>query len=313
MSGVDGEVTGAGPVVPEPDAPDIGTTAPVAPAVTRRRRLPLSPSAWVGAVMLGSFVLLGIAGPWLAPHPVVASAIDLENPFAPSSATHWLGTDANGYDALSQLLWGARSALVISMSVVLTSACIGVMLGTISGYFRGAVDEVVMRLVDILMAFPGILLNIAIVATVKQPGVGILIGALIANGWVGYARVTRGQVLSLRERDYVQAARAIGAGDRRIMARHVVPNLLAPVLVQMTFGFGTIILVEASLSFLGLGPQLHYTWGAMLSQATDLLWRPGAGRYALVPGLAIMWVVLGANLLGDGLRDRLDPRQQRSG
>jgi peptide/nickel transport system permease protein len=170
-----------------------------------------------------------------------------------------------------------------------------------------------MRLVDILMAFPGILLNIAIVATVKQPGVGILIGALIANGWVGYARVTRGQVLSLRERDYVQAARAIGAGDRRIMARHVVPNLLAPVLVQMTFGFGTIILVEASLSFLGLGPQLHYTWGAMLSQATDLLWRPGAGSYALVPGLAVMWVVLGANLLGDGLRDRLDPRQQRSG
>jgi peptide/nickel transport system permease protein len=286
--------------------------AALMPTTAPRRRLRLSPSTWVGAVMLGTFILLGVFGPLLAPHTVAASAIDLDNAFAAPSASHWLGTDSNGYDALSQLLWGARSALLICLSVVLTSAVIGVALGIIAGYRRGAVDDIVMRVVDILMAFPGILLNIAIVATVKRPGLGILIVALIANGWVGYARVTRGQVLSLRERDYVQAAQAIGASSRRIMARHILPNLLAPVMVQMTFGFGTVILVESSLSFLGLGPQLHYTWGAMLAQATDLLWRPGAGAYALVPGLAVMWVVLGANLLGDGLRDRFDPRSQRS-
>jgi len=271
----------------------------------------LSPSAWVGAVLLGVFLVLGLFGPWIAPHS--ATAIDLDHRFAPPSWSHWFGTDASGTDTLSQLLWGARSALVISMSVVLTSVVIGVTLGIIAGYFRGVVDDVLMRLVDILMAFPGILLNIAIVATVKRPGVGLVIVALIANGWVGYARVARGQVLSLRERDYVQAARAVGASSRRIMLRHVLPNLLAPVLVQMTFAFGTVILVESSLSFLGLGPQVEYTWGAMLSQGTTFLWREGFRHYAIVPGLAVMWVVLGANLLGDGLRDRLDPRQRRSG
>jgi len=271
----------------------------------------LSPSAWVGAVLLGVFLVLGLFGPWIAPHS--ATAIDLDHRFAPPSWSHWFGTDASGTDTLSQLLWGARSALVISMSVVLTSVVIGVTLGIIAGYFRGVVDDVLMRLVDILMAFPGILLNIAIVATVKRPGVGLVNVALIANGWVGYARVARGQVLSLRERDYVQAARAVGASSRRIMLRHVLPNLLAPVLVQMTFAFGTVILVESSLSFLGLGPQVEYTWGAMLSQGTTFLWREGFRHYAIVPGLAVMWVVLGANLLGDGLRDRLDPRQRRSG
>jgi len=137
-----------------------------------------------------------------------------------------------------------------------------------------------------------------------------VIAALIANGWVGYARVARGQVLSLRERDYVQAARAVGASDARIMARHVVPNLMAPIMVQMTFGFGTIILVEASLSFLGLGPQSNHTWGAMLEQGKTFLFKPGFAHYIVAPGLAIAWVVLAANLLGDGLRDRLDPRQR---
>jgi len=273
------------------------------------RKLRLSPSAWIGAAMLAVFLLLGLFGPLLAPYS--PTAIDLDHPFLAPSSRHWLGTDKSGIDTLSQLLWGARSALMISTSVVSICAVIGVTTGTVSGYFRGVVDEALMRLVDILMAFPGILMNIAVVATVAQPGLGVVIAALCVNGWVSYARVARGQALSLRERDYVQAARAIGASSLRIMRRHVVPNLFAPVIIQMTFGFGTVIIVEASLSFLGLGSQVDYTWGAMLDQGTTFLWKEGFRYYALVPGLAIAWVVLGANLLGDGLRDRLDPRQRK--
>jgi peptide/nickel transport system permease protein len=272
-------------------------------------RLRLSPSAWVGAVMLATFVVLGVIGPWIA--PADPAAIDLARRFAPPSAEHWLGTDQSGVDALSQLLWGARGALTISVVVVTICASIGVLVGTVSGYLRGVVDDVVMRVVDILMAFPGILMNIAVVATVAEPGLGVMIAALCVNGWVAYARVARGQALSLRERDYVAAARALGAGGGRIVVRHVIPNLAAPVIVQMTFGFGTVILVEASLSFLGLGPQVDHTWGAMLDQGATFLYKDGFLHYALAPGLAIAWVVLGANLLGDGLRDRLDPRQRR--
>jgi peptide/nickel transport system permease protein len=273
----------------------------------------LSPSAWIGFVMLGVFVILGVAGPWLAPYDVGPHALDLPHRFESSSAAHWLGTDATGRDTLSQLLWGARSALRLSAIVVAISATIGLSVGTIAGWFGGAIDEIIMRFVDILMAFPGILLNIAIVATVAQPGIGVMIVALCANGWVGYARVARGQVLALRERDYIAAAVSLGASNRRVMFRHLIPNLMGPALVQMSFGFAGVILIEASLSFLGLGPQVDYTWGAMLYQAGTFLFHQNQGwvvTYTLVPGLAIMWVVLAANLLGDGLRDRLDPRQR---
>ncbi|MGE0869921.1 MAG: ABC transporter permease [Kofleriaceae bacterium] len=273
----------------------------------------LSPSARVGMVMGAAFVLVGVLGPLVAPYEVGFNAVDLGHRFEPPSAAHWLGTDPSGKDTLSQLLNGARSALQLSLIVVTISALIGVTIGTISGWFRGAVDDVIMRLVDVLMAFPGILMNIAIVAVWADPGIGVMIAALCANGWVGYARVARGEVLGLRERDYVTAAVALGASNRRVMFRHLMPNLVGPLLVQMTLGFGTIIIVEASLTFLGLGPQVDYTWGAMLARAGDYLWhrdRSWVALYALVPGLAIMWVVLGANLLGDGLRDRFDPRQR---
>lgn len=277
----------------------------------RLKALKLSPSAWVGLAMLAVFVFAGLFGPMIAPYDVGLTSLDLPNRFQGPSAAHWLGTDSKGADALSQLLWGARSALKLSVIVVAISSAIGLLLGTIAGWFRGVVDEVLMRFVDILMAFPGILLNIAIVAVVAQPGIGVMILALCANGWVGYARVARGQVLALRERDYVTAAVALGASNRRVMFKHLLPNLMAPALVQMTFGFGSIILVEASLSFLGLGPQVDYTWGAMLDQARTFLWKGDwVSVYGVVPGVAIMWVVLGANLLGDGLRDRLDPRQR---
>ncbi len=285
-------------------------TAASAPATTPRPRrgVRLSPSGKVGLLMLACYVLVGLFGPLLAPYS--PTHVALAERFSPPSAAHWLGTDKNGIDALSQLLWGARSALTISVIVVAASALIGAAVGIAAGYFRGVVDEVVVAFTNILLAFPGILLNIAVVATVARPGLGVLVFAMVLNGWVGYARVVRGQMLSLRERDYVAAARALGSSHRRVVARHLVPNLLGPALVQMTFGFGGVILVEATLSFLGLGPQVDYTWGAMLDQGTSFLWREGFGHYAVVPGLAIMWVVLGANLLGDGLRDALDPRQR---
>jgi peptide/nickel transport system permease protein len=275
------------------------------------KRIRLSPSAYVGAFLLLVFVLLGLFGPIVAPYS--PEKLDLQNIFQPPSGAHWLGTDQHGTDVFSQLLYGARVALKISASVVFICAFVGVSLGVIAGYFGGRVDEAIMRVVDILMAFPGILLNIAIVATVAQPGVGVLILALAINGWVGYARVARGQVLTLREREFVSAARCIGASPLRIMRRYIVPNLLSPIMVQMTFGFGGVILVEASLSFLGLGPQVDYTWGAMLDQGTTFLWKPGFEYFAIIPGLAIMMVVLGANLLGDGLRDRFDPRHKERG
>jgi len=276
------------------------------------RSLKLSVSAKVGAVMLGVFVIVGLIGPWVSPYDVSSTtSIDLPNRFQGISAEHWLGTDSRGQDTFSQLLWGARSALVLSVIVVAISATIGLAVGTVAGWFRGIVDEVLMRIVDVLMAFPGILLNIAIVATVDRPGEGIMIAALAANGWVGYARVARGQVLALRERDYVTAAVALGASNRRVMGRHLIPNLMGPALVQMSFAFGAVILVEATLSFLGLGPHDDYAWGTMLDQARTFLWKSDWVKlYTLVPGLAIMWVVMGANLLGDGLRDAFDPRQR---
>jgi peptide/nickel transport system permease protein len=282
---------------------------------TRRSVGPaLSLSAWLGLAMLAVYVAIGVLGPIVAPYDLGVLRVELAHQFEPPSAAHWLGTDASGRDALSQLLWGARSALELSVIVVAISSVIGLAIGTIAGWFGGWIDEVVMRVVDVLMAFPGILLNIAIVATVAHPGVPLTIAALCANGWVGYARVARGQVLALRDRDYVTAAVALGASHRRVMARHLIPNLMAPAMVQMSFGLGSVILVEASLSFLGIGPQLDYTWGAMLEQARNFLWNTEWVRvYALVPGLAITWVVLGANLLGDGLRDRLDPRQRGRG
>lgn len=268
----------------------------------------LSPSIKIGAAMIAVFVVGGLFGPLLAPYS--PSQPDLAHRFLSASGGHWLGTESNGIDTLSQLLWGAREALTISFLVVAITSITGVMLGTVAGWFGGAVDEIIMRLVDILMAFPGILLNIAVVATVARPGLGVIIFALCINGWVSYARVARSQVLALRERDYVSAAIALGASNRRVMFQHLIPNLLGPAFVQMSFGLGSVIIIEASLSFLGLGPQLDYTWGAMLSQGVSFAWKVGFSSYVFIPGAAIAWVLLGANLLGDGLRDRFDPRHR---
>ena len=285
------------------------TTAPTPAteldAMPRPKRRHMSASGWVGLFLVGSFLLVALVGPFLAPHS--PTALNLDQVLQGPSSEHWLGTDENGVDVLSELLHGARLELIISVVTVLLCATIGTFLGVLAGYYRGWVDEAVMRVVDVLLAFPGILLNIALVAVLERPGVGVLILALSINGWVGYARMARAQVLSLREREYVAAARVAGASSKRIMWRHIVPNMLSPIVVQMSFAFGGIIMVEASLSFLGLGPQINYSWGALLNQGTEFLWV--TDRLALIPGLAILWVVLGANLLGDGLRDYFDPKR----
>ncbi len=267
----------------------------------------LSPSAWTGIILMSYFVFLAIAGPWLAPYSVVHQ--DLDARFLGPSTSHWLGTDQHGIDTLSQLLHGTRLAAMISTSVVLVCATLGTILGIIAGYYRGIVDEVIMRIVDILLAFPGILLNIAIVALVAKPGVGTMVIALCVNGWVRYTRLARGQVLAMRELEYVVAAKAIGAKPSTIMFRHILPNMLSPIVVMMSLSFGGVIAVEASLSFLGLGPQLDYSWGSLLDQGTTFSWI--TLRLAMVPGIAIMLVVLGSNLLGDGLRDYYDPKGKR--
>jgi peptide/nickel transport system permease protein len=274
------------------------------------RRLDLSPSAYIGLAVVAAFLFAALVGPLIAPHPPIAAVDDLDQRFLGPSSTHWLGTDHVGADLLSQMLHGARLALAISACVVLVCAVVGTTIGVVAGYYGGWVDETIMRIVDILLAFPGILLNIAIVALVGKPGIGVLIFALSLNGWVGYARVARGQVLSLRELEYVSAARCVGCGDARIMRRYIVPNLLSPIMVMMSLNIGGVIAVEASLSFLGLGPGVEYTWGALLDQGTTFMWV--TPRILLVPGIAIMLVVLGSNLLGDGLRDRLDPKRLRA-
>ena len=256
-----------------------------------------SPSVWVGAIMVAVFVLLGVFGPLLAPYPVGTRAMDLDHMYAPMSWSHWLGTDKSGVDTLSQLLHGAREALILSTLVVAISATIGVTIGMIAGYARGIVDETIMRIVDIFLAFPGLLLNIAIVAVVAKPGLPLFIAALCANGWVGYARVARGQVLSLRERDYVMAARALGASTPRILYRHIAPNLIAPILVQVSLSFGNVIAAEASLSFLGLGvPPPLPSWGLMIAEAKDYMFF--SPWIIMVPGISLFILVLGINFMG---------------
>jgi peptide/nickel transport system permease protein len=226
------------------------------------------------------------------------------------SLSHWFGLDELGRDILARLLAGARISLLVGAVVVGISATVGTLLGSIAGYYGGIVDDVVSRLSDILMAFPGLLLAIAVVA-VLGPSLTNVVLALALIGWVGYARLVRGQVLRVRELEYVQAARALGAATPRILARHIIPATLPALIVQATLGMGGAILAEASLSFLGLGVQPPTpSWGTMLNYGRSHLL--DAPHLTIFPGLAIAVLVLGFNFLGDGLRDALDPTMSES-
>jgi len=254
-----------------------------------------------GACVVGLAVLAAVIGPWLVPYDPSAQelALRLEGP----SRLHWLGLDELGRDILARVMSGARISLFVGLVVVSVSASIGAAMGALAGYYGGIIDEAISRVIDILLAFPGLLLAIALVA-VLGPSLTNVVIALSLIGWVGYARVARAQVLQAREFEYVVAARAIGAATPRILIRHVLPAALPALTVQATLGMGGAILSEAALSFLGLGVQPPTpSWGAMLNYGrVHVLDAP---HLTVFPGLAIAVVVLGLNLLGDSLRDRL--------
>ena len=254
-----------------------------------------------GACVVGLAVLAAVIGPWLVPYDPSAQelALRLEGP----SRLHWLGLDELGRDILARVMSGARISLFVGLVVVSVSASIGTVMGAFAGYYGGIIDEAISRVIDILLAFPGLLLAIALVA-VLGPSLTNVVLALSLIGWVGYARVVRAQVLQAREFEYVAAARAIGAATPRILIRHVLPAALPALTVQATLGMGGAILSEAALSFLGLGVQPPTpSWGAMLNYGrVHVLDAP---HLTVFPGLAIALVVLGLNLLGDSLRDRL--------
>jgi peptide/nickel transport system permease protein len=259
---------------------------------------------YAGLAILLALAIAALFAPLLAPHDPLRQ--DLDNDLLAYSADHPLGTDKLGRDVLSRTIYGGRISLLTAIATVLISLAIGVAAGSLSGYFGGWLDLLLMRLVDILMAFPGILLAIALTA-VLGPGLDHVILALCLIGWTGYARLVRGEILSLREREFVQAARGLGCPPKRIIIRHLIPNLLAPLLIQATFGLAAAIVAEGSLSFLGLGVEPPApSWGSMLNDGRQfLLVAPHLTTY---PGLALMFTVLALNIVGDTLQERLHSR-----
>jgi peptide/nickel transport system permease protein len=261
--------------------------------------------AMTGFAIIALLVFFSIFATVLAPFdPAEVHILDrLQAP----GAQHWMGTDEFGRDILSRVLYGARVSLLISSMVVLSAGIVGSLMGLTAGYFLGATDFIVMRIVDGLMAFPALLLSLAIMAALGPNTVNLIIALAIVYV-PGFARLTRNAVLSIRELEYVEASRAIGAGHLRIMFDHVLPNCLSPLIVQATVVFGYAILSEAALSFLGFGAPSKASWGAILSDGRD--WVFNAPWISIYPGIAISLFVLGANLAGDGLRDILDPRTE---
>jgi peptide/nickel transport system permease protein len=258
-------------------------------------------------VLVVIFVILALFAPWVAPQD--PAHIDLPNRLATPSLAHWCGTDELGRDILSRLIYGSRVSMLVGSCVVAASLALGLIIGSIAGYYGGGIDRFVnVVLMNAFMSFPGILLAIAFVAF-RGPGIFNLILALSLGGWVGYARLVRGQVLAAREREFVEAARALGAGDLRIIVRHILPNIIQPVIVQAAIGMAGAILAEATMSFLGLGvPPPTASWGAMLNDGRSHLF--DAPHLVLFPALAVMLAVLSFNFIGDALRDYLDPRSR---
>ncbi|MFQ5646894.1 MAG: ABC transporter permease [bacterium] len=253
----------------------------------------------LGSILVSVLFFLALFAGQLAPYNPLA--VDISEGLHTPSAAHWFGQDKLGRDILSRVIYGSRISLSVGLVTVAVSLLIGSLLGAVSGWFGGIIDHLIMRLVDILMAFPGILLAIGIMA-VLGPSLQNVVLALCFQGWVGYARLVRGEVLAIKEEDFILAAKAQGAGANRIIFRHIFPNIMAPLIVQGTFGIAGAILAEAGLSFLGLGVQPPApSWGAMLSEGCKYLLV--APHLSIFPGIAIMMIVLGVNFLGDGLHD----------
>ncbi|WP_053218641.1 nickel transporter permease [Virgibacillus senegalensis] len=293
------------PTPPEvPDNPEAFTAKSSSLWLDALSRLVKSKTSFIGLLIILLLIVIAVMAPVVATHDPTEQQL-LDRYLAPS-ADHWLGTDELGRDIYSRIVYGTRISIQIGLIAVGISAVIGILLGGIAGYFGRWIDQIIMRLIDILMAFPSILLAIALVAVLGAS----LTNAMIAIGIVGvpqFARIVRSTVLSVKETEYIEAARAIGAKNNRILFQHVLPNCLAPIIVQATLSIGTAILDAAGLSFLGLGAQPPSPeWGAMLSDGRAAL--QTAPWVVAFPGMAIFLVVLGFNLFGDGLRDALDPR-----
>jgi peptide/nickel transport system permease protein len=266
-----------------------------------------NPLAAAGVVLVFFFVILALFAPWIAPQD--PAAINLPTRLDTPSRAHWFGTDELGRDILSRTIYGARISMLVGSCVVLASLALGLIIGSVAGYYGGAIDRFVnVVLMNAFLSFPGILLAIAFVAF-RGPGIFNLVLALSLGGWVGYARLVRGQVLAAREREFVEAARALGASDLRIIVRHILPNIIQPVVVQAAIGMAGAILAEATMSFLGLGvPPPTASWGAMLNDGRAHLF--DAPHLVLFPAVAVMLAVLSFNFIGDALRDYLDPRSR---
>ena len=281
--------------------------APTVPVASRRRQIALAlrqPAIAFGVVIMVIFLLAALLAPLIAPYDPLAQSI--QDGLKPPSAEHLFGTDKLGRDVFSRILYGARISLFVGVSVVLISASIGAILGILAGYLGGWADEMLMRITDIFFAFPALILAMAI-AGALGPSLQNALIAISAVTWPVYARLLRGQVLALKEREFVLAAKTVGVPEWQIMMRHLLPNMLAPLLVQASFDMGGAILAVAGLSFIGFGAQPPTPeWGVMISDARTYM--ATAWWMGVFPAVAIMLVVGSFNLLGDGLRDVLDPR-----
>jgi peptide/nickel transport system permease protein len=264
-----------------------------------------NPLAATGVVLIFIFLIFALFAPRIAPQD--PASINLPARLETPSRAHWLGTDELGRDILARIIYGARISMLVGSCVVAASLSLGLFIGSIAGFYGGAIDRFInVILMNAFLSFPGILLAIAFVAF-RGPGIFNLVLALSLGGWVGYARLVRGQVLATREREFVEAARALGASDFRIIVRHILPNIIQPVIVQAAIGMAGAILAEATMSFLGLGvPPPTASWGTMLNDGRTHLF--DAPHLVLFPSLAVMLAVLSFNFIGDALRDYLDPR-----
>ena len=278
-----------------------------ATAISLPRLVRRNPLATVGIIFVAFFSVCAIFAPWLAPYD--PAHIDLATRLAPPSLRQICGSDELGRDILSRLIYGSRISMLVGSCVVAASLSIGLIVGSIAGYYGGRIDRFVNVIVmNAFLSFPGILIAIAFVAF-RGPGMFNLVLALSIGGWVGYARLVRAQVLAAREKEYVEAARALGATDLRIVVRHILPNIVQPVIVQAAIGMAGAILAEATMSFLGLGvPPPTASWGTMLNDGRAHLF--DAPHLVIFPALAVMLAVLSFNFIGDALRDLLDPRSR---
>lgn len=258
-----------------------------------------------GVLIVGSVIAIALLGPLFLTHS--PTNIDLQNRFLAPSWSHWFGTDHNGSDILSIMVYGARVSVMISLFVVSLNVLLGLIIGSVSGYWGGFLDLIIMRFVDMVFGFPGFLLVLAVAAVMQQSSVLSVVFALCVTGWASYSRLVRGEILHLTQKEFVMAAHSMGFGQMRILVGHIWPNLTAPLLIQSSFNMASTIITESSLSFLGLGvPPSTPSWGSLLGAGRQYLIE--APQMSVFPGLGIVILVLGFNLLGDGLREILDTR-----